>query len=417
MELGRLLPHPQSPSADTRTTATSAFFEEEVELLIIISTPLASSLARSVRIPATLRASPRRPALRWFGPCSNLAAVETSLISGAGYKATIDETNIMLPTREESLKIRRFGLIVANCLIPGLGNTIFVSPKRFGITIGWLIFQIVLQNPFPYFAFVIGSIAYGLIEINNSPLALSVKQKEEEAIMQDLPANTYVGKGPEVDYATDGLKRKQEMAAKALEKEWQAEEQLDKSKCSTDGQSFDPRVPLGSTRGEADSGPSPSDRSWLTEQLQKALAPENPLPSTHSPHTSAAGAPTDPGTATLPVVSSAQQDPRVQQITDPAVPLSTPSSKSNDPWQPQQTDPGAPQAVPFHLQEVDASLQQITDPVVISGLGEIDLLSAKPAAPASTGVQGAAEEERRCHSCGYKRDHDYAFCPQCATMF
>lgn len=326
----------------------------------------------------------------------------------------------MPATPEEALNLRRFGLIVANCILPGLGNAFFVSKKRFAITLAFVAFQLVLQNPFPYFAFLIGSIAYGLIEINNSPLALRVKeaarQAEEEAVTGELPANSYLGRGPEVDYATLSMKHKDELAARKLDEQWQDKEMLEQTNRRAAGGQFDPTVPLAHSWGEADWDPSASDQSWIKDQLDKHLVSSNHLESAPASCAHDAGAQTDPSSASLPVTNN-DQDPWVQQITDPAAPLLTPSSKSHDPWQQQQTDPGAPLAVPSSKLEYQTLLeQQRTDPVIIQGLGEVDLLStAGSSAPLHAG--NAAAGEGRCHSCGYKRDHDYAFCPKCATMF
>lgn len=336
----------------------------------------------------------------------------------------------MSATPEERLKLKRFGLILLNCFVPGLGNAIFVERKQFWICLAWLVCEFVLQNLFPYFAFLIGSVTYGLIMINRSPQAVNLRlrteettrlsgQDEEELQRPNIP----MGHTVEPHYASDRLEEKQQRAARVLAQEAAIAEELElaNSRAPVD-EPFDPTLPLNQSWGHLDADDSPSDKSWLQEQLAQALQSQ-----------------TDPGAPMLQP-SPSEHDPWQQQQTDPAVPV----TGEHDPWQQQMTDPAAPQPVAGYatafagLGNIESTGSLLADPPraeVIGGLQasglpnnlqaltDPSLNSSAPAAapstdPISSSSGSAAQSENMtCHTCGYKRDHDFAFCPQCATFF
>jgi hypothetical protein len=64
---------------------------------------------------------------------------------------------------------------------------------------------------------------------------------------------------------------------------------------------------------------------------------------------------------------------------------------------------------------MSTNLGSLTDPTIGSGLLATAPIGAASQAPATDPLGGS--NNMTCHNCGYKRDHDFAFCPQCATFF
>lgn len=337
----------------------------------------------------------------------------------------------MSPTPEERLKLKRFGLIVANCFLPGLGNGIFVDRRHFGILAAWLVCQLVLQNPFPYFAFLAASITYGLVLINRSPQAINLRLRMQDAARlgdreeERHRPNTPMGRTDPSYFASDRLKEKQDRAARILAQDAAIEQELELANSKTPvDEPFDPTVPLNQSWGHVDSDESPSDKSWLQAQLEQALQSQ-----------------TDPGALILRPLPG-EHDPWQQQQTDPAAPV----TGEHDPWQQQMTDPAAPQPVAEYasaftgLSSIEStgsllsdspraevlgglqasglpnSLPALIDPTVAT-TGSALLATASSTDPLGSGTETASEDNLNCHNCGYKRDHDFAFCPQCANFF
>jgi hypothetical protein len=349
----------------------------------------------------------------------------------------------MSATPEERLKLKRFGLILANCFMPGLGNGIFVDRKQFGIVAAFLLCQLVLQNPFPYFAFLIGSVAYGLMMINRSPQAVNLRLHMEETQRlsglseeERTRPNAPMGHTADPHFASDRFEEKQERVERILAQEAAIEEEMDRANARAPvDEAFDPTVPLSQSWGRVDEE-EPAGKSWLQSQLEQALQSQ-----------------TDPGTPILQP-AAIEHDPWQQQQTDPALPV----TGEHDPWQQQMTDPAAPRPVSGYASafaglgsiestgsllpdtprtEVIGGLQasgmtnhlgSLTDPTIGSGLLATAPIGAASQAPATdplssvgNSVCGASttpqSEKMTCHNCGYKRDHDFAFCPQCATFF
>lgn len=362
----------------------------------------------------------------------------------------------MPATTEESRSLKRFALIILNCVAPGLGNSILVSPRRIGILVGWLIAQIVLHNPFVYFAFLIGSVAFGLFELNNMPVRGRLTPVEPVS-PEDLKPNTYLGKVDQENKATDSFERKQLIAAKLLEQEAKDEEILEASTLKPGANYFDPTVPLQQSFRRADFE-DPGEQSWIQQQLQQTLQsqtdpsmPSVPPEQQLQDQDQWAQQQTDPSTP-IQINSSSQQDPWAQQLTDPSLPLhNQPAEQGHDPWRQQMTDPSTPlenqESSGAANENFDAAAPDaVTDfGVTTLGLSNIestgsllsepersDILDMMKSAnyssglssigdPTTTPIMSAAgtgeDKDQKCHSCGYKRDHDFAFCPQCATMF
>lgn len=343
----------------------------------------------------------------------------------------------MPATTEESRSLKRFALIILNCVAPGLGNSILISPKRIGILVGWLVAQIVLHNPFVYFAFLIGAVAFGLFELNNMPVS-NRPSPVQPLSPEELKPNTYLGKMQEENKATDSFERKQLMAAKLLEQEAKDEEALEAAEHSPGAHHFDPTVPLQQSFGRSDFE-DPNEQSWIQQQLQQTLqsqtdpaVPSVPPVQQLPDQDQWAQQQTDPA-APMQINSLSQQDPWAQQLTDPSLPLQNqPSERQHDPWQQQMTDPSAPNAVPdfgvtgLGLGNMESTGSLLAEPERSDVLemmkssnysSGLQSLSDPSTTPILTAAGTADSENQKCHSCGYKRDHDFAFCPQCATMF